>query len=151
MQTKIKLFTTFCLLLSALVCYTISIGKPPAHQAQFKTTAATACVIPDTVSYEAEHGILIGPYAYKKYQPNSSNDTSVASQSAVAFVMQYAANAIKICYGTGNTGGLTLKVNGATIGTFTIVNTGGYHKIAEAQLSVNVNAGDTVYVGSPGV
>lgn len=151
MQTKIKLFLTFSLLVLALVCYTISIGKPPAHLSQFKTTATTACVIPDTVSYEAEHGILIGASAYKKYQANSSNDTNVASQSAVAFVMQYAANAIKICYGTGNTGSLTLKVNGATIGSFTIVNTGGYHKIAEAQLSVNVNAGDTVYVGSPGV
>ncbi len=151
MQTKIKLFSTFSLLILALVCYTISIGKPPAHLSQFKTTAATACIIPDTVSYEAEHGILIGAYAYKKYQPNSSNDTNVASQSAVAFVMQYPANAIKICYGTGNTGSLTLKVNGTTVGTFTIVNTGGYHKIAEAQLNVNVNAGDTVYVGSPGV
>lgn len=151
MQSKTKLLSVFTLLLLALTCYTISIGKPWGRFSQTKQAATMACVIPDTVSYEAEDGILIGAYAYKKYQPNSSNDTNVASQTAVSFVMQYPANAIKICYGTGNTGTLALKVNGSTVGTFTIVNTGGYDKIAEAQINVNVNAGDTVYVGSPGV
>lgn len=109
------------------------------------------CSIPDTVKYEAERGILIGTNAHAVYRSHASNDSNVTELNAVKFIMLYSANAIKLCYGTGNTGTTTLKVNSTTIGTFSLSSTGDYNNIGEAQISVNVNAGDTVYVGSPGV
>lgn len=147
MQTKTKLISAFTIFLLVFSCYLISVGSPTGRHSQLKQTATTACTIPDTVKYEAEHGTLIGASAYRKYQPNASNDTSVASHTGVEFIMQYPADAIKIRYGTGLTGTKNLKVNGVLVGAFTINNTGGYHILQEAELTVNVKAGDTVYVG----
>lgn len=147
MQTKTKLISTFTILLLALTCFTISTGKNLGRFSSLKQTASTACTIPDTTKYEAEHGTLIGPHAVRKYQPNASNDTSVGSHTGVEFIMQYPADKIKIVYGTGLTGTKNLKVNGVQIGTFTINNTGGYHKLEEAELAATIKAGDTVYVG----
>jgi hypothetical protein len=143
----LKTISIITALLLALLCFSLSIGKPLNKFSTLNQNSSTSCTIPDTIKYEAEHGTLIGQHAYKKYQPNSSNDTSVASHTGVEFIMQYPADKIKIVYGTGLTGTKNLKVNGVQIGTFTINNTGGYHKLEEAELAATIKAGDTVYVG----
>jgi hypothetical protein len=145
---KKLLISSFTIMLLALLGYTASIGSPPGNYSQLATTSTMACTIPDTVTYEAEQGTLVGAYAVKSYRSNASNDTNVGSQTGVQFIMQYPADAIKIRYGTYNTGTTKLNLNGVTVGNFTITGTGGYNNFAEAQITVNVKAGDTIYVGS---
>jgi hypothetical protein len=145
---KKLLISLVTIMLLALVGYTAGIGKPPGRYSQTGIASTMACTIPDTVKYEAEHGTLIGGSAFIKYESHASNDSTAASQTAVQFIMQYPADAIKIRYGTYNNGTSQLRLNGVTVGNYTITSTGGYNNFAEAQITVNVKAGDTIYVGS---
>ncbi|MDL5051393.1 Ig-like domain-containing protein [Oscillatoria amoena NRMC-F 0135] len=150
-QLLIQLSLLFCFLLNGLL---ISAAPPDYPAGKVKIARTTACTIPDTVLYEAEHATLVGAGLTTVQRTNASNDTNVNNinytNKGVQFIMLYAANAIKLCHSGYQNGTYGLKVNGVVKTSFTITSSGGWNNIREAQVNVNVNAGDTVFVYSPG-
>lgn len=135
------------------VCIIISwagqLAPPPQPTGQ-KTIAA--CVIPDTVKYEAEHATFVGVVTVRQ-RLGASNDTTVGdfyTNEGVKFVMAYKADAIILGHGGFQSGTFGLKINGVSAGSFTITNPGGWNVRKEASINVSVAAGDTVFVYSPG-
>lgn len=151
---KKLLIYTLSLALLSIFGLNKTLGTPPYLLKNSAITSTTACTIPDTVLYEAEHGTKVGSGLTNIQRTNASNDTNVNNinytNKGVQFIMLYDADAIKLCHSGYQTGTYGLKINGVASGLFSITSSGGWNNIREAQLNVTVHAGDTVFIYSPG-
>lgn len=107
-------------------------------------------ILPDTIKYEAEDGILTGSYLGKTYRKGSSGDTTITrvygNFGKVSFVMKEDADAIILGYGTYQNGKFSSQVNGVDSAEFTIVDVRGYQKGAHAFANIVAAKGDTVTI-----